>query len=84
MPKPVKDIVAERVRWVFGDVAEQLLKIEEERLGAKITNDMSPQDRDRLAKDLKELSLKMAGPLLADRVYAEVVQAIMPEKARRK
>jgi cystathionine beta-lyase/cystathionine gamma-synthase len=84
MAKEVKDIVAEKVRWVFGDVAEQILKIEEERHGMLIGNNMSPEDAERLLKDLKELSLRMAGPSLADRVCEEVSAAILPPKLRRK
>jgi hypothetical protein len=84
MSDDAKDIVAEKVRWVFGDVADQILKIEEQRHGILITDNMPSEDVDRLLKDLKELCLRMAGPALADRLYDEVSAALRSTKHRRK
>jgi hypothetical protein len=84
MSNEVKDIVAERVRWVFGNVAEQILKIEEERHGMLITKNMGPEEKEMLLKDLRELSLKMAGPVLAERVCEEVSAAILAPRPRKK
>lgn len=64
--------ISERVRWVFGDMAEKILKIEQQRLGLKPGQKLSPEDLERLASDLRELSEKMAGSELAERVYDAV------------
>lgn len=77
-----KNAVADRVRWVFGDVAETILKQEEERLGS-VMEKMDSEEMEKLASDLKELSLKMAGPELAERVYREVMEAFPKKKQGR-
>ncbi len=77
--KITQTTVAERVRWVFGDVAETILKTEEKRIGAPLDK-LSAEDAQVLAEDLKELSLRMAGPELANRVYQEVIAAISKNK----
>jgi hypothetical protein len=84
MPNDVKDILADRVRWVFGNVAEQILKIEEQRHGMLVAKEMTPEDKDLLLKDLRELCLKMAGPVLAERLCEEVSAAILIAKPRKK
>lgn len=65
--------VADRVRFIFGDVAEKILKIEEEKLGISPQGPLSSGDLERLAQDLKELSTRMAGEELARRVHEEVL-----------
>lgn len=80
MGKDPKEAVADRIRWIFGDVAEQIIKIEEERIGHALTGSVDAQEVERLAAELKELSLRMAGPWLADRVYEEVVDTLNPKK----
>jgi hypothetical protein len=84
MSDDAKDIVAEKVRWVFGDVADQILKIEEQRNGILISDNMSPEDVEKLLKDLKALCLRMAGPALADRLNEELSTALHPSKPRGK
>lgn len=66
--------VAEKVRFIFGDVAEKILKIEEQRLGISPERPLTEEDLKRLANDLKELSQRMAGNEISSRVYDEVLQ----------
>lgn len=53
-------------------MAEKILQIESQRLGLKAGQKLSPEDLERLASDLRELSEKMAGSELAERVYDAV------------
>lgn len=80
MPTHPKEVVAERIRWIFGDVAEQIIRIQEEKMGKNSTATLEPAEVERLANELKELSLRMAGPWLADRVYEEVMETLQPKK----
>jgi hypothetical protein len=66
--------IAERVRGVFGDIAEKILKIEEQRLGLRPGRPISENDLQTLANDLKELSQRVAGAEMAERVYAAVLE----------
>jgi hypothetical protein len=66
-------VVAERVRFIFGDVAERILKIEEEKLGISPQGPLGEKDLTRLAEDLKELSARMAGEEMAKRVHQEIL-----------
>jgi hypothetical protein len=79
--RDVQDVVAERVRWVFGDVAETILRTEEKRIGASMEH-LDPDAVEALASDLKDLSMKMAGPELAERVYKEVLDAVSHRKPK--
>lgn len=73
-------VVAERVRFIFGDVAEKILKIEEQKLGISPQGPLSEEDLRRLAEDLKDLSQRMAGTELSRRVYEEIL-GLAPAKA---
>ncbi|MDE1819527.1 MAG: hypothetical protein KGJ23_00055 [Euryarchaeota archaeon] len=65
--------VAERVKFVFGDVAEKILQIEEQRLGIRPPTPLKPEDLRRLAEELRELSVRMAGEELSKRLYQEIM-----------
>ena len=74
--------VAERVRFVFGDVAEQILRIEEQKLGIPSQNPLTEKDLQRLADDLQALSQRMAGEELSRRVREEVLKLAQPPAER--
>ncbi len=77
--KQVQNSVADRVRWVFGDVAETILRTEEKKFGTPLEK-LSSQEISILAEDLKELSLRMAGPELANRVYDAVLTSLSEKR----
>lgn len=65
--------VAERVRFVFGDVAEKIVKIQEAKLGIRPPTPLRTEDVQRLAEELKDLSARMAGEELSKRIYEEIM-----------
>lgn len=67
-----QDDVTLRVRLVFGDVAERVLHIEQDRLGIRAGIPPTAEQTEELAKQLRDLARKVAGDELADRVYAAV------------
>ena len=74
MPAVEAKEVAERVRFVFGDVAEKILQIEEQKLGIHPPTPLKTEDVQRLAEELRELSARMAGEELSKRLYAEIMR----------
>lgn len=74
---PVTEIeaqaVADRVRFVFGDVAEKILRIEEQKLGIRPPTPLKPEDVRRLAEELRDLAGRLAGEELSRRLYDEIV-----------
>lgn len=80
MGKETKEIVADRVRWIFGDVADQILQLEEATLKAQVGKNLSPEHVEKIATDLRDLAQRMAGPWIADRVYLEVVEVLSPNR----
>ncbi len=68
----IPDSVAEKVRVVFGDMAEKVIRIEEEKLGITPGSKLSTDQLLELAKDLRDLTRRIAGEELAERVYEAV------------
>lgn len=68
----IPDNVAEKVRVVFGDMAEKVIRIEEEKLGITPGSNLSTDQLLELAKDLRDLTRRIAGEELAERVYEAV------------
>lgn len=65
--------VADRVRFVFGDVAEKILRIEEQKLGIHPPTPLKPEDVQRLARELRDLAARLAGEELSKRLYEEIL-----------
>lgn len=73
----IEDEIIETLRLMFGDMAKPTIEIQKRKLGLR--DKLSKEDYLKIADKIRELCREMAGDLIAERIYNDLVNIIEKE-----